>query len=93
MSIEITDEKLIAVLIGKYLDGVASADEINQVENWYHSLISNPSLLASLTEEEQKVISEKMFLVINFSISAGSDLSDSKHISTEALEKTIIEKK
>ena len=90
MDIEITDEKLIAVLIGKYLDGIASDDEINQVENWYHSLISKPSFLASLTDNEQKIISEKMFLIINSSIKTDEDLSDSNYFNEE--EKAIIEK-
>jgi len=90
VDIEITDEKLIAVLIGKYLDGIASDDEINQVENWYHSLISKPSFLASLTDKEQKIISEKMFLIINSSINTDEDLSDSNHFNEE--DKAIIEK-
>lgn len=52
----------IDTLIEKYLDGIASAEEIRQVEDWYNSFDANPSFDFQPTTTELSQWIEQKFL-------------------------------
>ncbi|MGX5690477.1 FecR family protein [Arcticibacter tournemirensis] len=59
------EENRLKELIDKYLKGTASEDERQKLENWYQSFDSKPGLTDFLTEEQNRLIQNKLLDSIN----------------------------
>lgn len=66
----------IRIIIEKYFLGVASEEEIRQLNAWYDSFDACPSIVDSFSEEEKKEVSDKMFSVISAVIEKNPDAAD-----------------
>lgn len=61
----VMEEEQLVKMIDRYLIGEALTEEMRLLDAWFNDFNTNPSLTSSLSSNELKQLSSKMFLAIS----------------------------
>ena len=70
-------------LLGKYLDGAATEEEIREVDDWYRSCEGHTGLTEQLNAEERMALEQLLFLRISHGIAEASPAAATSSVAAE----------